>query len=249
MSELRPPAPLTPAELTGRARSHVVDVDVPPCTLHRDVVAPLQAMRAAAAADGIDLVPVSSFRDFARQAAIWNAKFRGERMLLDRDGCELDGRCLDPAQRVEAILLWSALPGASRHHWGTDFDVIDAAAVPADYRVQLVPAEFAADGVFARLDRWLAEHMERFGFFRPYAQDRGGVQPEPWHLSFAPVATQALRALTPAVLRAALEDEASGVVIEGREIVIAQVDALHERYVARVDGPRPDQSSVQTLRI
>ncbi len=34
------------------------------------------------------------------------------------------------AERVAAILVWSALPGASRHHWGTDCDVIDAAALP-----------------------------------------------------------------------------------------------------------------------
>ena len=38
------------------------------------------------------------------------------------------------ASECDAILLWSALPGASRHHWGTDFDVFDRAAVPPDYR-------------------------------------------------------------------------------------------------------------------
>ncbi|MCZ8486094.1 D-alanyl-D-alanine carboxypeptidase family protein [Vibrio lentus] len=26
-------------------------------------------------------------------------------------------------QKLSAILRWSALPGASRHHWGCDFDV------------------------------------------------------------------------------------------------------------------------------
>ena len=35
------------------------------------------------------------------------------------------------AARIDAILCWSALPGGSRHHWGTDCDVIDAAALPA----------------------------------------------------------------------------------------------------------------------
>lgn len=231
---------LSAAELTGRARTHVVDVDEPRCTLHRDVVAPFLALRAAAAADGIDLQPVSSFRDFARQAGIWNAKFRGERVLLDRAGCAMDSSCLDPAGRVDAILLWSALPGASRHHWGTDFDVIDAAAVPPGYAVQLVPAEFAADGVFARLDRWLTLNMARFGFFRPYAVDRGGVQPEPWHLSYAPVAGAAVQALTPEVLRAAIEAAArEGAAIDGADVVLAQLEALHERYVARVDAPPP----------
>ena len=33
--------------------------------------------------------------------------------------------------------------------------------------------------------------MHAFGFFRPYTTDRGGVAPEPWHLSYAPVAARA----------------------------------------------------------
>ena len=37
------------------------------------------------------------------------------------------------------ILEWSALPGASRHHWGSEFDVFDLAALPEGYRVQLLP--------------------------------------------------------------------------------------------------------------
>ena len=87
-------------------------------------------MRAAAAADGIDLVAFSSFRDFDRQLAIWNGKFRGERPMQDRAGRPLDALALTPAERVAAILWWSALPGASRHHWGTDIDVMDAARCP-----------------------------------------------------------------------------------------------------------------------
>ncbi len=35
-----------------------------------------------------------------------------------------------------------------------------------------------------------------FGFYRPYAVDRGGVHPEPWHLSYAPLAQQALAAFS-----------------------------------------------------
>jgi LAS superfamily LD-carboxypeptidase LdcB len=223
---------LDPAELTGRARTHVVDLDAPRCTLHRAVVEPFLALRAAAALEGIDLVPVSSFRDFGRQAQIWNAKFRGERTLLDRNAEPLDPTGLAPGELVETILLWSALPGASRHHWGSELDVIDAAAVPADYHVELVPREFAPGAIFARLDRWLGQHMERFGFYRPYATDRGGVQPEPWHLSYAPVSGPALAALTPALLQEALTHEP----IDGVDAVRQRLASIHERYVARVDA-------------
>ena len=101
-----------------------------------------------------------------------------------------------PAERVDAILWWSALPGASRHHWGTDFDVMDARAMPAGYKLQVVPAEYLAGGPFHRLTTWLDAHMHAFGFFRPYTTDRGGVSPEPWHLSYAPVAQRAQAALS-----------------------------------------------------
>src|SRR5262245_20841363 len=195
----------SPRELTGLDRGHIVDLTDPPCSLHHAVVEPFRQLRAAAALGGIDLVPVSSFRDFNRQLAIWNGKHRGERELLAADGSVLDVRALDDDARVAAILHWSALPGASRHHWGTDLDVIDARAMPPGYRPRLVGAEYAPGGVFARLDAWLAAHAADFGFFRPYSTWRGGVQPEPWHLSYAPVAGPALAAFSIEVLRAALD--------------------------------------------
>ena len=126
-------------QLTGRARDHLTELSDPRCTLHKDVVAPFLAMRAAAAADGIDLVAFSSFRDFDRQLAIWNGKFRGERPMQDRAGRPLDALALSPAERVAAILWWSALPGASRHHWGTDFDVMDAGGAARRLPLQVVP--------------------------------------------------------------------------------------------------------------
>jgi LAS superfamily LD-carboxypeptidase LdcB len=116
-------------QLTGRVRTHLRELKEPPCALHQEVMQPFLAMRAAAAADGIELVAFSGFRDFDRQLGIWNGKFRGERPMQDRSGNALDALALPPAERVEAILWWSALPGASRHHWGTDFDVMDARAM------------------------------------------------------------------------------------------------------------------------
>ena len=190
-------------------------------------------MRAAAAADGIDLAAFSSFRDFDRQLVIWNGKYRGERPMQDRDGRALDPGALSPAERVAAILWWSALPGASRHHWGTDFDVMDLAALPPGYRIQVVPAEYQAGGPFQRLTTWLDAHMQAFGFFRPYSTDRGGVSPEPWHLSHAPVALAAQRALSLDRLRQILAASA----IDGREEVLETLADTFQRYVVDVDVP------------
>ena len=68
--------------------------------------------------------------------------------------------------------------------------------MPAGYKLQVVPAEYHAGGPFHRLTTWLDAHMHAFGFFRPYTTDRGGVSPEPWHLSYAPVAKRAQAAFS-----------------------------------------------------
>jgi len=49
-------------ELTGRARSHIIDLEQPRCALHFAVVASLLAMRDAAAREGIDLYLISCTR-------------------------------------------------------------------------------------------------------------------------------------------------------------------------------------------
>lgn len=220
-------------QLTGRTRAHVRELAEPACTLQPDAARAFVALRGAAAAAGLDLAAASSFRDFERQLAIWNDKFLGRRPLLDRDGAPLDPAVMTAPQIVRAILHWSALPGASRHHWGTEIDVIDRAALTDGRKAQLVPAEYGAHGVFGSLDRWLTRHAESFGFFRPYDRDRGGVQPEPWHLSFAPIAAPALQALTIDVLSEALRD----VELAGAEAVWPQLDDIHARYVRAVAEP------------
>ncbi len=224
---------MTPGELTGVARSHIVDVPDPPCALHTHVVAPFLNLRRAALAAGFDLMPASSFRDFARQLAIWNAKYSGTMPIYDASGRAIEAERLTPPERVTAILQWSALPGASRHHWGTDLDLIDRNAVGASYRVQLTAAEFTAPGPFAALAQWLEANAARFGFFRPYRGVLSGVRPEPWHFSFAPVAEPARRALSTGVLRETLA--AAGLM--GGEHVLERLDELHARYVAGIDWP------------
>ncbi|MGH8259984.1 MAG: M15 family metallopeptidase [Steroidobacteraceae bacterium] len=204
------------------------------CALHPRTAAALIELKMAARDARIAIGVASGHRDLGRQVAIWNAKFRGERRLFGREGSELDRRALADRALVDAILIWSALPGASRHHWGTDVDVIDLDAMPPGYRPRLAPEEFAADGAFARLSAWLDENARRFGFFRPYSTDRGGVMPEPWHLSYAPLAVPALEALTPAVLTEAVGSAS----MDGREQVLARLPELYDRYVVRVDPPR-----------
>jgi LAS superfamily LD-carboxypeptidase LdcB len=220
-------------ELTGKVRTHIEQLEEPRVALHREVVGPFRSLRAAAKKEGVDLMPFSAFRDFQAQVEIWNRKFRGERPLYDRYGNERDHARLSEVEIVEAILVWSAVPGGSRHHWGSDIDIYDRAALPEGYRVKLLPEEYLPGGVFERLADWLNDNLERFDFFRPYDQDRGGVYPEPWHISYAPVAAHAQSALTADVIAGALHDSD----VLGKDVLLAQLPEIYQRYVANVGSP------------
>ena len=220
-------------EMTGRCADHIVQLNQPACALHFQAVASFQAMCDAAATAGIVIQARSSFRSFDAQLQIWNRKWRGERALYSREGMSLDAAVLSPDERLEAILIWSAIPGGSRHHWGSDLDLMDAAAMPPGYQVQLTPAEYAAEGVFARLSQWLDRHAAEFGFFRPYRRDRGGVSPEPWHLSYAPISMPAMEALSLATLRRVLEDSE----LEGKVQILARLPEIYTRFILNIDLP------------
>jgi LAS superfamily LD-carboxypeptidase LdcB len=233
-------------ELTGRARTHIVELDKPRCAVHYEVAASFLAMRDAASQAGIDLLPASAFRDFATQLSIWNRKWAGEKPVYDRRGVLIDRQNLSEPDLVDAILCWSAIPGGSRHHWGTDLDLIDKASMPEGYQVQLQPEEYTADGVFGRLSAWLNEHMRDFGFFRPYTTDKGAVSPEPWHVSYAPVSLPALESLSLSLLRQVLE----GSTLQGKANVMARLPEIYTRFLLAIDLPPtsgPGRNSAQRV--
>jgi LAS superfamily LD-carboxypeptidase LdcB len=140
---------------------------------------------------------------------------------------------LAPTERMFAILTWSALPGASRNHWGTDIDVFDRASVPPGAAPELRRAESMAGAAFGPLHRWLDANLQRFGFFGPYDQDRGGVSPEPWHLSYAPIAKR-LQAVHSAEL---LERVIRAADIELKVEVLRHLPHIFETYVMNVGTP------------
>jgi LAS superfamily LD-carboxypeptidase LdcB len=220
-------------ELTGRSRTHVVELSELGAAIHYEAVASLLALRDRARLAGIDLRVRSGYRDFATQLTIWNAKWRGERPLLNRSGQPLNRQSIADTEMVDTILTWSAIPGGSRHHWGTDVDVIDAAAIPEGYKVQLTQEEYARGGVFERLNQWLDENLAGCGFFCPYRTQRGGFSPEPWHISYAPVAQLAMESLSLTILRGALA--ASD--LAGKDYVLDRLPEIYTRYLLNIDPP------------
>ena len=235
MSPLRPSA----AVLVGQSEEHLcsdADAEWIGARVHADVVSPLGELRAAAATEGFDVRVLSGFRSFDRQLSIWNRKARGELPVLDSDARRLEVGSLSDRDLVFAILRWSALPGASRHHWGTDLDIYDMAAKPPGYEVDLIPAEVEAGGMFAPLHEWLDDRIAAgasFGFFRPYDVDRSGVAPERWHMSYAPLSTRLLELLTPDVLRLTISE--ADILL--RNTVLESLDEIFERFVLNVATP------------
>lgn len=216
--------------LTGRTESHLVPVVGSAHRVHAQVAAPFMRLKLAARKAGFELEIVSGFRGFDAQLGIWNQKAQGKRPLLDGQSKPLDAKTLQPREIAYAILNWSALPGLSRHHWGTDIDVIDRKSVPEGYKIQLTPEEVSPQGIFGPLHEWLDENMEEEGFFRPYQKDFGGVKPERWHLSYAPLAEELFRTHRVELVRETLVNTA----IDLKDAVLAELPQIFDRFFQRV---------------
>jgi LAS superfamily LD-carboxypeptidase LdcB len=246
--------PVCPSLKTGPKRNNLVtmdelqntqlygldDTDLVPlepwgCQLQPALAAPVQALAEAAAQAGYRFEVASGFRSFERQLGIWNAKAKGERPVLNDQGAPLDMGRLNDRERVFAILRWSALPGTSRHHWGTDLDVYDSSRFPPDYRLQLTVEETREDGPCAEFHVWLSEYLrspDNPGFFRPYDRDRGGVAPEPWHLSYAPLADSLAAQMTADAVRPLLTQ--SELLLKAA--VLENLEEIIERFVRVPDS-------------
>lgn len=114
-----------------------------------------QAMKAAAAADGIEIYLISAYRSVERQAEIIRAK-------------------LDAGAAIADILTVLAPPGYSEHHTGRAVDLTcpDAPAVQQGFELT---AAFA----------WLKANANRFGFVMSYPPgNASGYCYEPWHWCF-----------------------------------------------------------------
>lgn len=235
---------LNPLQLTGRDDDHLVDL---PCgsRLQAEAAQAFGRLQADAAEAGFALAIASSFRSYERQRAIWNGKARGQRPVHDDAGRHVELTSLSPGEQLRVILRFSAIPGTSRHHWGTDLDVYDRAALPADYRLQLSPQEVAPGGLFDPLHCWLDECMAAgtsHGFFRPYSRDTGGVAPERWHLSYAPLARACETQLTPELLLSCWECGPGEEPLVLLEEIQANLPVIVTRYLGVAPGwcPAPE---------
>ncbi|SHI15867.1 M15 family metallopeptidase [Ferrimonas marina] len=218
---------LTPSQLLGLDDEHLVDCQGQ--RLERRTARAFEAMAKGANEAGFALNICSGWRSFERQQRIFNGKARGERPLQDGQGRACQVEQMSEADILDAILAWSALPGTSRHHWGTDLDVYDGNRIEAS-ALKLEPWEYQEGGPCHELSQWLEQNMADYGFFRPYREDLGGVRPEPWHLSYQPLAVPALKQFDAQALAELLE----GSDLALKQSVLAQLPGLIDRYCFRI---------------
>ncbi len=221
--------------LLGKTQEHLVCLEGTNHLLHKDMLRDFLRLREDARDAGFELSVASAFRDYQRQESIWNAKASGQRPLLDESGRPLVFEVMSPTEIIFAILRWSAVPGGSRHHWGTDIDVFDERTqIKGD--VKLIPSEVTQDGPAAPLHNWLDERIaasEAYGFYRPYETDRGGVAPELWHLSYSPLSVGLLESYNFTLFRKNIFE--SELIL--KSVLLDQAEEIYQRFMLNVDLP------------
>lgn len=164
--------------------------------LHKDAARAYDDMAKAARKDGLVFYSASSYRSFENQKQIWNNKFT----KLKSDG-------LDDSAAIERIVQYSSIPGTSRHHWGTDIDIVlQTPNMPEDPMLE----EFFQEGqMYGELYRWLKANAESFGFREVYTNDptRTGYAYEPWHWSYAELSIPFLKQYLQIDLTQVLKDK------------------------------------------
>ncbi|WP_411030347.1 M15 family metallopeptidase [Spongiimicrobium sp. 3-5] len=168
-------------ELMGKEEISLHGKDI---NLRKEAHDAFVAMKKAAYSDGIDLKIISSYRNFYRQEAIWERKYL---KFTEEDG-------MVPIDAIDKIIEYSTIPGTSRHHWGTDIDIVDGyRKVDGDV---LVPEKFAEGQPYADFKKWMDENSKKFDFYLVYTDERKrrGFKYEPWHYSYAPLSIPMLAA-------------------------------------------------------
>lgn len=172
----------TRSQLIGKGNPNIVG-DSYTSKMDKTAKEAFAQMKAAAAKENIAIEIVSAYRSFQRQKEIYEGKYK-----------RYTAQGLSPEKAIDKIIEYSTIPGTSRHHWGTDIDIIDANA-PRPANV-LMPDNFHGTGPYCKLKMWLNDHAQKFDFYEVYTDNgnRKGFKYEPWHFSYAPVSIPMLKA-------------------------------------------------------
>jgi len=116
----------------------------------------------------------SATRSYWQQKNIWEAKWQGKQKV---EGINLAQTVNKEIVKAKMVLRYSAMPGVSRHHWGTDVDFNE------------LRNDYFDSGPGKILFQWLQQNALRFDFCQPYTVQRNkGHLEERWHWSYRPMA-------------------------------------------------------------
>jgi D-alanyl-D-alanine carboxypeptidase len=147
--------------------------------LRKETFEAFQKMAEAAKKEGINLVIISATRNFDAQKKIWENKWSGKTKIEGKDATTIS----DLGERARLILQYSAMPGTSRHHWGTEMDL------------NSLDNNYFLSGEGLKMYQWLSAHAFEFGFCQPYTaktNGRKGYEEEKWHWSYLPLSKRLL---------------------------------------------------------
>tara|TARA_R110002073_G_scaffold4213_4_gene28075 strand:+ start:36292 stop:37041 length:750 start_codon:yes stop_codon:yes gene_type:complete len=144
----------------------------------------------------MDIRVVSSYRTFNHQNLIWTRKYNRFR-----------AKNLSSKEAVFNNIRYTAIPGSSRHHWGTEIDVVDGSIKTSRY--PLNTQNFHGYGIYKSFREWMDLNAHKFGFYQVYTNDyaRKGFKYEPWHYSFAEIAKPILKEYNERDMQNALKEQ------------------------------------------
>ncbi|HUH35464.1 MAG TPA: M15 family metallopeptidase [Moheibacter sp.] len=166
-------------ELIGKGKPALFGEDF---KLREEARLQFNLMRKAAKEQGFHVHVVSSYRSYNHQNVIWERKYKNFR-----------NQGFSHQKTIDKIIEYSTIPGTSRHHWGTDLDIIDATrGIPSN---PLSEVHFNEGGRMRKFKLWLDKNAEKFGFHLVYTNqsDRKGFKYEPWHFSYKPLSQKMLK--------------------------------------------------------
>ena len=164
--------------------------------LRNEVYDAFKLMQSEALKEGVNIEIVSSYRSFEHQKRIWARKYTN-----------YISKGLSPQMAIDKIIEYSTVPGTSRHHWGTDMDIIDGSkAKPKDV---LLARHFEKGGIYHTLKKWLDVNAGNYGFCLVYTDhvERKGFKYEPWHYSFKETSIDMLKQFQALDIKKLLKEE------------------------------------------
>lgn len=131
--------------------------------IHREVYFALLQMLEYAYSQGINLKIVSAVRNYDTQLYLWNSQISARYDI----------------KTIKNALKYIAMPGTSRHHWGTDID----------FNSTTLQFYKSSEGI--AIYEWLCENAPKFGFYQVYTSNRKtGYFEEKWHWSYKNLAIE-----------------------------------------------------------